>query len=95
MVDVFLTSQYVSSRDRHCMHWVAFYVDKLSNSLCFDSFGLPPIIPDHINRWRKNCKIFRWNAIELRNVRPNVCGQYCIMFLYYMSLGFRLQEVFR
>ena len=69
------------------MHWVAFYVDKSSNGLYFDSFGLPPIIADHINRLRKNCKTFRWNAIQLQNDGSDVCGQYCIMFLYYTSHG--------
>ena len=69
------------------MYWVAFYIDKFSNGLYFDNFGLPPIIPDHINRLRKNCKTFRWNAIQLQNDGSDVCGQYCIMFLYYMSHG--------
>ena len=73
------------------MHCVAFYVDKSSNGLYFDSFGLPPIIPDYINRLRKNCKTFRWNVIQLQNYGSDACGQYCIMFLYYMShgLGFK------
>ena len=76
------------------MHWVAFYVDESSNGLYFDSFGLPPIIADHINRLRKNCKTFRWNAIQLQNDGSDVCDQYCIVFILY-ELQFRFQEVSR
>ena len=35
----------------------------------------------------KNCKTLRWNAIQLQNDASDVFGQYCIMFLYYMSHG--------
>ena len=85
---------FIINTDDHTkpgMHWVAFYVDKFSNGLYTDSFGLPPIISDHINRLRKNSKTFRWNAIQLQNDGSDVCGKYCIMFLYYMShgLGFK------
>ena len=85
---------FIVNTDDHTkpgMLWVAFYVNKFSNGLYFDSLGLPPVIPDHINRLRKNCKTFRWNAIQLQNDGSDVCGQYCIMFSYYMShsLGFK------
>ena len=68
-------------------HWVAIYIDKCSNALYFDSFGLPPFVPDHINRLRKNCKKIRWNNVRLQSDFSDVCGQYCIMFLRYMSEG--------
>lgn len=32
----------------------------------FDSYGLIPIIPDHMNRLRKNCKLFRRNNTQLQ-----------------------------
>lgn len=73
------------------MHWVAVHVNKSGNALYFDSFGMPPFVPAHINRLRKNCKQFRWNTIRLQDTSSDVCGQYCIMFLHYMcsGLGFK------
>ena len=81
---------FVINTDDHTkagMHWIAIYVDNSCNAFYFDSFGLPPFIPDHINRLRKNCKRFRWNSVRLQSANSNVCGQYCIMFLHYMSKG--------
>ena len=69
------------------MHWVCIYVDKSGDGWYFDSYGLPALIPDHINRIRKNCKRLRWNTVHLQGSTSNVCGQYCIMFLHYMSSG--------
>ena len=84
---------FVVNTDNHTksgMHWIAIYADTADNILYFDSFGLPPLIPDHINRIRKNCKQFRWNVTRIQGDSSDVCGQYCIMFLTYMynGLGF-------
>ena len=84
---------FVVNTDGHTkpgMHWIGIYVDTEGNALYFDSYGLPPYVPDHIHRLRKNCKTFRWNTTLLQSATSDVCGQYCIMFLYYMSsrLGF-------
>lgn len=79
---------FVFNTDNHkkCgTHWVAAYVNESSRGWYFDSFGLPPIIPHHIKRIRKNCKNFRWNSIQLQSENSDVCGHFCIMFLYYMS----------
>jgi hypothetical protein len=48
--------------------------------------------PDHINRLRRNCKRFRWNTIQLQSVSSDVCGQFCIMFLDYMSSGLGFEK---
>ena len=73
------------------MHWVAVYVNKSCDGLYFDSFGIPPVIPDHINRLRKNFKSFRWNTVQLQS-DTDVCGQYCIMFLSYMCKGLGFEK---
>lgn len=72
-------------------HWVAIHVDSSGLGVYFDSFGLPPYIPDHINRLRKNCKQFRWNVKQLQSETSDVCGQFCVMFLYYMTNGLTLE----
>ena len=53
----------------------------------FDSFGISPVIPDHINRLRKKCNSFRRNTVQLLSGTSDVCGQYCIMFLSNMCRG--------
>ena len=81
----------IDDHTRSGMHWVAIYVDKFGNGFYFDSFGLPPLIRAYINRLRKNCKSFRWNVCQLQSDSSDVCDQYCIMFLYFMSkkIGFK------
>lgn len=81
---------FVFNTDKHTkpgMHWVAIYVDCNNEGYYFDSYGIPPFVPDHINRLRKNCKHFRWNVKQLQSETSDVCGQFCLMFLHYMSNG--------
>ena len=56
----------------------------------FDSFRVPPYIPDHINRIRRNVRKFRWNLRQLQSGTSDTCGYFCLMFLHYMSLGLRI-----
>ena len=86
---------FVVNTDDHTrpgMHWVAVYVNKSCDGLYFDSFEIPPVIPDHIKRLRKNCKSFRWNTVQLQSDTSDVCGQYCIMFLSYMCKGLGFEK---
>lgn len=86
---------FVLNTDDHTkpgMHWVAVYVDSMNNGLYFDSYGMPPIISSHFNRIRKNCKQYRWNAVQLQSSMSDVCGQFCLMFLDYMTSGLGFQK---
>lgn len=74
------------------MHWVAIYVSESGDGWYFDSFGMPPHIPDHVNRIQRNCKRIRWNNVRLQSSYSNACGKYCIMFLYYMMTGLGMQR---
>lgn len=69
-------------------HWVSMYVDRAGKGWYFDSYGLPPIIPQHITMLRRNCKFFRYNVKQLQSDSSDVCGQFCIVFLHFMSCGF-------
>ena len=73
-------------------HWVCVHVDKFGDGWYFDSYGFPPLVPDHINRLRKDCKRLRWNVRQLQSETFDVCGQYCLMFLHYMSDGSRIEK---
>lgn len=73
-------------------HWVAAYVDRKSSGYYFDSYGIKPYIPDHVMRLRKNCKTLRYNDHQLQSVSSDVCGHFCVMFLYYMACGLGFRE---
>ena len=86
---------YVFNTDDHRKpgtHWVSIYVDTKRNGYYFDSYGIEPMVPDHINRLRKNCKQFRCNTVQLQSLTSNVCGQFCIMFLHYMCAGMGVKK---
>lgn len=73
-------------------HWISIYVNKSGEGFYFDSFGFPPFEKHHINRLRKNCKVYRWNSMQLQSEYSTVCGQYCVMFLNYMTSGLGFQK---
>lgn len=73
-------------------HWVAVYVDKNSQAQYFDSYGIPPLIPDHIRSLQKNCKTIRHNDQQMQSSSSAVCGQFCIMFLYCMTMCGRFED---
>lgn len=68
-------------------HWVAMYVNRDGHGCYFDSYGLPPVIPQHLQRLRRNCKFFRYSAKQLQGPESQLCGHYCVMFLHFMSTG--------
>lgn len=78
--------------DKSGSHWVAFYVDKNAFATFFDSYGFPPSSPFHLERLKKNCARFQCNRKKLQSVDSQVCGEYCIMFLYHMCSGISLRS---
>lgn len=73
-------------------HWVAMYVGNNGRATYFDSYGLPPLVPEHLLRLRENCSFYRWNTTRLQSATSDVCGQYCIMFLHCMSHNYALSD---
>lgn len=85
----------VANTDDHTKsgsHWVAFYVNDAGHGVYFDSFGQPVMIPHHLRTLRRNTISYGRNHTQLQDTGSSVCGQYCIMFLYYMSRGFSLSK---
>lgn len=83
----------VANTDDHTQpgtHWVAIYVDNNGHGIFFDSYGLPPLVNKHHNRLRRNTTTYQWNTKPLQSIKSRVCGEYCIMFLDYMSRGYSL-----
>jgi len=78
-------------------HWVAMYVGKDGVGHYFDSYGLPPIIPQHRTRFRRNCKVLFYNPHQFQSNTSDTCGQFCVMFLHLMCTGFgvhRFRDIF-
>lgn len=73
-------------------HWVAMYVDTEGRGYYFDSYGLPPAVPQHIDRLRRNSVSYEWSIPQLQSIDSSVCGQFCIAFLFYMSHGYNLHR---
>ena len=69
------------------LHWVAIFVNENGDAWYFDSFGVPPYIPDHINHIRRNVRKYRWNSWQLQSGTSDTCGYFCLMLLHYMSVG--------
>lgn len=55
-------------------HWVSTY-----KNYYFDPFGLPPA----------NSKLsnLQWVKFHIQDQKRGSCGQYCLLWLYYMSIG--------
>ena len=53
----------------------------------FDSYGYPP---EHYGF--KSYKIETWNKHKLQSSWSNVCGQYCIFYLYHKSRGYSMSK---
>ena len=73
-------------------HWVAVHVSRGGDAVYFDSFGLPPLSPHHVQRIYANVKKFRWNDRRIQSARSNKCGKYCLLFLYFMTMGYGFKK---
>ena len=80
------------NHDKPGVHWVAIYLNQEGKAVYFDSYGIPVMIHHHHQRLRKNAKQFIWNTKRLQSFNSTVCGHYCVMFLYYMSHGYTLEN---
>lgn len=81
---------FVFNTDNHSRpgpHWLAIYVDKNSNGWFFDSYGRKPYIREHLRVIRKNCRLVRWNTIQLQSLESSKCGHFCVMFLHFLASG--------
>lgn len=68
-------------------HWVALScMDNCSTVDYFDSYGKEPF--PELDKHLKKLKIkVRYNACVLQSEQSDVCGDYCILFCYFLSRG--------
>ena len=69
-------------------HWVAFYFPSHDKGEFFDSYGYPP---EHYGL--ESYDIETWNKYKLQSSWSNVCGQYCIFYLYHKSRGYSMSKI--
>ena len=68
--------------------WVAFYFPSREKGEFFDSYGNPP---EHYGF--KSYNIETWNQHKLQSSWSNVCGHYCIFYLYHKSRGYSMSKI--
>lgn len=68
-------------------HWVAFYFDSFGRGEYFDSYGLPPYIPEHREFLQRNCTRWTHNNVQLQGLMSKVCGEYCVLYLAHRARG--------
>lgn len=67
-------------------HWIAIHIDKNGIGQYFDSYGRPPSFY-HKSFLNRNSKQWYFNSHRIQNNLTSVCGEYCIMYLYYKFYG--------
>ncbi|RWS23671.1 hypothetical protein B4U80_06095 [Leptotrombidium deliense] len=67
-------------------HWVSLYVKENRKGIYFDSYGLPPLVPQIYAMINYYCISCKYNAITLQSTDKMsfTCGHYCILFSIYM-----------
>lgn len=72
-------------------HWVAIYLDEDFNDgrgkiEYFDSYGQPPHLQFYQGFLRRNARSYLYNEYRLQSDHTQVCGQYCLVYLYYRTV---------
>lgn len=72
-------------------HWVAIHIDQSSVGQYFDSFGRSPE-GTHRTFLNRNCRQWDYNNKRIQNDWTSVCGEYCVVYLYYKFYGKSMLE---
>lgn len=73
-------------------HWTCFYIEG-NRSVYFDSFGF--IMPRQVQEFLRLYKPIVYNTKQIQSVKSQVCGWYCLYFLYWMSRQKQIQPLSR
>lgn len=75
--------------DQSTGHWVAL-TKRGDKYYYFDSFGI--IYPNIVKEFCKNFSIV-YNKEQIQSMNSQWCGQYCILFLYFMKKGYSMKDI--
>ena len=78
-------------------HWVAFYFENKHYAEFFDSYGNDPgyLAKEFESFLSRNVKDWIHNVVRLQGDFSTVCGQYCVLFLYYRCRGTSMSDIVR
>ena len=74
------------SKNERGEHWVAVYFETQAKAEIFDSYGLHPYGQIYLFAKRNASRVF-YNKLWLQSPMSDVCGVYCIYFLYWRAHG--------
>lgn len=78
--------------NRRGTHQLAFFVDRQSHGIYFDSLSCKPKDARFAHALLRNLVIFEYNDRTLQDYGSNMCGYYCIFALHYFAGGGRLSS---
>ena len=65
-------------------HWLALYQSSVEKVEFFDSYGRKPCF---YGLKIKTAKLIQSNDVQLQNIFSNVCGLYCVLYLFHRVRG--------
>lgn len=80
----------LDSSEKDGSHWVCIMLGPCCLPLYFDSYGLEPKNPE-FEKFMDYCYCF--NDKPLQHATSTNCGQWCMYFIYHMSLNHRFQDM--
>lgn len=84
----------ISNWDRYSMpgtHWIALFVPHDGECIYFCSYGLPPN-EEILNYLQNHFQKFTRNLHGFQSPGATNCGKYCILFIYFMSIGWNFDH---
>lgn len=74
-------------------HWVAIYINENEFGTYFDSYGYAPLNREFEIFLNNYCKSWTFNPIMLQGFNSYTCGEFCVLFVLLMSMGFGLLDI--
>lgn len=74
-------------KDKPGQHWLAIFLPKQGPAEFFDSFGYPPSF------YSLDSLGFTHQRYSYQSILSVLCGHYCIMFIYFRSLGKSFRQI--
>jgi hypothetical protein len=71
-------------------HWVAAFLTNVNSIIFWDSLALP--IDGEIAQFLASFEHVERNKKAYQNPISDVCGQHCVVFLHYISLGYTFKK---
>ena len=83
------------TKDKPGTHWIAIYRPEHASVEYFDSFGLPPLIPQIIDYMNKIAGPRGWtySISSLQHEESDSCGQHCLNFLKHRLLQLPMTHI--